>query len=146
MPDRPLWVAAAGPALLGGLVFGAAFFGLSLKCTGELEPILGDATGRQALVPMLRHGLTHPIGLLTYALPIFLGIWTLLLATPRLRHRPALTVALSLFPFPALIVLAYVMAPRVCDPGPGALTLTLLAGGFFAALAALIVRITGARA
>lgn len=140
--ERQVWVAAAGPAVLGGVLFGSVLFGLSLKCSGDLEAVLGGATGKQALVPMLLHALTRPVGLLAFALPLFLGLWALLVAVPRLRHRPALSVAVGLFPFVALTVGAYAVSPHVCDPGPSAQALALMSGGILAALAGGIVLAT----
>jgi hypothetical protein len=139
MVDRSTWGAAAAPAALGGLIFGAGLFGMSLGCTGDLEAILGGVSGKQALAPMLVHALTHPLGLAPFALPIFLGIWALLVAVARLHDTPALAVIGGLFPFLTLLVSMYAMAPHVCDPGPNALTLALSAGGLFLALAAGIV-------
>jgi hypothetical protein len=133
--EQPIWVAAAVPATVFSVLYGTFLLGQSLKCTGDLDAILDGVTGRAALLPMLRHALTHPVDLLPFAMPVFLGIWLLLLANARLRHRPSLGVIVGLFPFVALIVGAVVMAPRVCDPGPSALSLALISGGLFAALA-----------
>lgn len=137
--EQPVWVTAAIPAAAFSVLAGTFLLGQSLKCTGDLDAILGGATGRQALLPMLRHGLTHPVDLLTYTVPIFLGIWALLCANALLRHLPQLAVVMGLFPFALLIVGVVVLAPGVCGPGPGPMALALISGGLYAALAGGIV-------
>jgi hypothetical protein len=146
MCEQPMWVVAAAPAAIVSVLCGTFLLGQSLKCTGDLEAILDGVTGRAALLPMLRHAVTHPVDLLTYALPVFLGVWLLLLANSRLRHRPPLAVILGLFPFVALIVGSVAIAPHVCDLGPSALSLALVSGGFFAAFAAGIFLVVRPRA
>ncbi|MEZ5797148.1 MAG: hypothetical protein R3D63_06505 [Paracoccaceae bacterium] len=129
---------AALVAALAALLFGSVLYGLSLSCTGALAALSEGANARQALIAVLRQSLTHPMDLLPYALPVFLGILALLLAVGRLRHLPLLAVALGLFPFAAMTIGLYVLSSRVCNAGPDALILAQLSGGLFAALAALI--------
>jgi hypothetical protein len=128
------------------LLAGTFLLGQSLRCSGALEAVLDGATGRAAFGPMLRHALTHPVDLLTFALPVVMGIWVLLWANVRLRQHRALALAVGFFPFVALIVGALVLGPRMCGPGPGPMAVALLAGGLFAALAAGIVAATRGRA
>jgi len=136
MSEQPLWAAAAVPAAIFAVLSGTFLLSQSLNCTGELKAILDGVTGKAALLPMLRHALTHPLDVLPFALPTFLGIWFLLMANAKLRHHPVLAVSVGLFPFIAFILGAYVMAPRICNTGPDALLLALIAGGLLTALAA----------
>ena len=73
MSEQPAAVIAAIPAAAVGLLGGTFLLGQALRCSGELAAALGGATGRAAFGPMLRHALTHPVDLLTYALPILAG-------------------------------------------------------------------------
>ncbi len=146
MSKQPLWVAAAVPAAIFAVLSGTFLQSQSLKCAGDLAAILDGTTGKTALIPMLHHALTHPLDLLPFALPTFLGVWLLLMANARLRHHPALTVSVGLFPFIALIVGAYVIAPRICNTGPDAQLLAFIAGGFLAVLAAGIFVVGSRRA
>ncbi|MDX5402689.1 MAG: hypothetical protein LPK02_10890 [Rhodobacterales bacterium] len=136
MSEQPVWTVAALPAAIFGVLSGTFLLSQSLKCAGDLAAILDGETGRTALIPMLRHALTHPLDLLPFALPPFLGVWLLLIANARLRHVPVLAVGVGLFPFIALILGGMMVAPRICDTGPDPLVLAVISGGALAALAA----------
>ena len=135
MSEQPLWAVAAVPAAFFAVLSGTFLLGQSLKCAGDLAAVLDGETGRAALIPMLRHALTHPLDFLPFAVPPFLGVWALLIANARLRHLPALAVGVGLFPFIALIVAGILLAPGICETGPNPLLLAVMAGGVLAALA-----------
>ena len=144
MSDQPSWAVAAIPATMFGLLSGTLLLGLSLKCAGDLAAVLDGVTGRAALIPMLRHAATHPLDVLPFAIPPFLGVWMLLIANARLRHVPALAVAVGLLPFIALVLVGILLAPGICDTGPNPVTLGVIAFGVLAALAGIIF-VYGAR-
>lgn len=144
MSDQPSWVIAAVPATMFGLLSGSFLLGLSLKCAGDLAAVLDGETGRAALIPLLRHALGHPLDVLPFAIPPFLGVWMLLIANARLRHSPALAVGVGLFPFIALILVGVLLAPGMCDTGPNPLVLGIIAFTVLAALAGIIF-VYGAR-